>query len=1058
MRDDRPWTFTTRVIVAIVIFFCIELAWRWAQPAEPPCKPVGQESTWSKQLAEYLPAVVGESASAFILKRLPDVSQIVSLFWSALINWVLIPLVVPLAILHRWTIELFHRNLHTDEQNPPFATKFGERLVKRSLLGRFYHWLLGLALGVFFNYKWYQGLLSTKTLRAFLRALTEPWPHWVPRYQVDPATWSCVCWMVNRATTPLRTAPWSRLWYLWPIRTSCRFLLYTGSLARPLFDPVRVYERAQLFVEVVLLLGSRPAAISGRDEHIREHYLIRAQQRELGKTSMTPIECPTLFDVFNDGTYDVQQRIETYLKSQLELPKPKGPLDSAWRSLGAFFRELVGWTPRDAVGEATFLCPVVIRSGFLSPTFLVSGLLSEFDEDWKKIVWGYRLDMARLSSPVPDDKLAAFPALRKLQVFIWDCWIQWGPSVPICSSSNWSDGVIGLQYGYGDENNSLPLTWTKTPADGRFQWAKWQEQWTEWQHEWNDWQSKQLIQAAPGTGGGTASPPFVIPAQVTAELSWVTGQRPKFCGAQSRRSDAWLCLNAQTILPKWESPRMYSAYVWVIIAICETTSSTPAVTETTATETGSQPTDNDAASGDQMPVDANDGSGADKASIAAGGSLQRPYQLLYPVGGKECWRSLIPFFQHGNIAEECVYEDIKEELAAKVIDGLMRFLEESRGPDCHIEFAYVCAFDDNGDGDHQTGSMQLPGRPTKSIRDMLVADLKRYVARDPRLLPPPGHDRSPELERLKQRVHLEHDAVPELTACMLPGIAQQFLEATGEIPDTTRMRIVNLREQSNARAYLPALKRAYDQLYVAAFPFPDEQESYDQYRERVLIVRGSAPETHFLIAGSNLEDEQSMEIGGFLIVEWYRRSRCGLLTYLAVAPDARQQGLATRLIKQGLDLLIARNEDHRPRAVFAETGNPNSVVRRQAHADTLHPVDRLRTLRQLGAHLVPIKHYVQPKLGIDQQASHDLLLLAFDPSGEKALLGGSETLDIDVMVCEDFLTEFYESLGATTPDDRAALDAMKSELLQASELPAESAAQFGDIILKPIRLTKPAPA
>jgi N-acetylglutamate synthase-like GNAT family acetyltransferase len=43
-----------------------------------------------------------------------------------------------------------------------------------------------------------------------------------------------------------------------------------------------------------------------------------------------------------------------------------------------------------------------------------------------------------------------------LNRFMMDTWLLWGPSIPLCTCSRWQGG-IALQFGYGDENNSLPV-------------------------------------------------------------------------------------------------------------------------------------------------------------------------------------------------------------------------------------------------------------------------------------------------------------------------------------------------------------------------------------------------------------------------------------------------------------------------------------------------------------------------------------------------------------------------------------------------------------------------
>lgn len=184
-----------------------------------------------------------------------------------------------------------------------------------------------------------------------------------------------------------------------------------------------------------------------------------------------------------------------------------------------------------------FLCPVKVKSGFLSPTYLVSGLLSEFDEDWQLIVRNYGSDMDWTDDPLlkgaSDDDKPNLLRLRKLQSFIWICWIQWGPSIPIYGSDNWTKGSIGLQYGYGDENNSLPLFLKNSETNDRFLW-----------NNLTDWYRKRQ---QPNS--------VVIPTSLTAELVWVQPEE-NVCTAQKKR-EPFLALEANS------PPRMLQIHLQI---------------------------------------------------------------------------------------------------------------------------------------------------------------------------------------------------------------------------------------------------------------------------------------------------------------------------------------------------------------------------------------------------------------------------------------------------------------------------------------------------------------
>lgn len=90
--------------------------------------------------------------------------------------------------------------------------------------------------------------------------------------------------------------------------------------------------------------------------------------------------------------------------------------------------------------EVSFLCKVKINDGFLLPLNLLAGLMSRFSDDWDPIISSYSQMAAQSVSPA--------------QSSIFDLWLLWGPSVPICTCDQWA-GPLSLQYGFGDESNSV---------------------------------------------------------------------------------------------------------------------------------------------------------------------------------------------------------------------------------------------------------------------------------------------------------------------------------------------------------------------------------------------------------------------------------------------------------------------------------------------------------------------------------------------------------------------------------------------------------------------------
>ena len=368
---------------------------------------------------------------------------------------------------------------------------------------------------------------------------------------------------------------------------------------------------------------------------------------------------------------------------------------------------------------------IEFQSGYLAPTYLVSGLLDEFDEDWTKLVRAYSKKLMGLLHKT--DPLHVLPDLRKLQSFIWDCWVQWGPSVPVAGSPVWKDGRVALQFGYGDENNSLPLIYCPSAAT---------EAGVSTASTWGDWQTTtvKLKKSAAHVG-------WAWPVKVTGQLRWYRreARNQEFCTAQretgaSTDDKGWLVFEADAIDHDPDGPLFYSAYIWAIVAICRSTADDPS---------------------------------PDPDDIAANQrDAQRGYRLIHSQE-KDQWRCLIPFFQHGNVAEASVFNDIKRELAYKTVDSLVEQLRRARSAGVDwLHFAFVAAYDDNGDSNASPPVVEPPG---DSIATLL------NQARQERF----DHSAAEDKE-LFAALHFEPNALPSLTACHLPQVVRSYLDQVEE--------------------------------------------------------------------------------------------------------------------------------------------------------------------------------------------------------------------------------------------------------------------------------------
>jgi hypothetical protein len=102
--------------------------------------------------------------------------------------------------------------------------------------------------------------------------------------------------------------------------------------------------------------------------------------------------------------------------------------------------------------SSRFFSDVEVNHGFVAPLFLITGLIDMFAKGdyWEDIIrpFGEQID----KSPGNYSR-----SLAELRLFQFNCWLLWGPSIPVCTCKAWSGGYITHQYGFGDENRSVDL-------------------------------------------------------------------------------------------------------------------------------------------------------------------------------------------------------------------------------------------------------------------------------------------------------------------------------------------------------------------------------------------------------------------------------------------------------------------------------------------------------------------------------------------------------------------------------------------------------------------------
>lgn len=271
-----------------------------------------------------------------------------------------------------------------------------------------------------------------------------------------------------------------------------------------------------------------------------------------------------------------------------------------------------------------FLGHIRVQQGYLSPQYLTTGLMDEFDENWRPVLNWYGRAVEAPSPPVVTKRL------QRVQVFEFLCWLTWGPSIPHCRCHRWTSqdpqktGGLFLQFGYGDENNSFLVCddeSTSTPLKAFFE---------------------ECLNKVPNARA------FQCVATVRAEL--VSDVDRSLCQAQKVRQEqkdageqSGVVLRSVKIEPKMnDSRRIYQAYVWMMFVICDEQGRPLFTAEQSA----------------------------------------RDGQSAIPA---EPWRALLPFFTHGNIAEPDTYEFIRREVAQKSLAAMRSLHQEA--PHIKFRFA-----------------------------------------------------------------------------------------------------------------------------------------------------------------------------------------------------------------------------------------------------------------------------------------------------------------------------------------------------------------------------------
>jgi hypothetical protein len=243
--------------------------------------------------------------------------------------------------------------------------------------------------------------------------------------------------------------------------------------------------------------------------------------------------------------------------------------------------------------------------------------------------------------------------------------------------------------------------------------------------------------------------------------------------------------------------------------------------------------------------------------------------------------------------------------------------------------------------------------------------------------------------------------------------------------DSGGTELIDLRsEVADATERARLCEEFFSGVYKAAFPKPNQTETPDVW---LPLLSGDHPSPipilHIIVARQPSPIDGGERVVGGIVVEYFRRSGTALATYLAVAPEEQRRGLGRRLLDKAIDKVSIDNGGSPP-PIFAEVERPGS---QNSEMDRRAAQRRLSVIAALGGRRLEFA-YIQPKLGVHQEAINDLMLVLLEP-------GGPISNGVPRATLEPFLDEFYGSLGQReAPEFNVVINSLPADRIVLKEL------------------------
>lgn len=375
----------------------------------------------------------------------------------------------------------------------------------------------------------------------------------------------------------------------------------------------------------------------------------------------------------------------------------------------------------------SFLTYVKFSDGYIAPAFLIAGLMSRFEDDWTRIIGKYR---AVLDSNVTATNGASYSRdLAELRSFQFNCWLLWGPSIPLCTCGEWiperrkqgaAAETILMQYGFGDEANCVDFMVEADTAGKAYQ---------DWLRSIDDPTfNKKRAPLQPGEPRHVGA----IPGALIGQIMW--GQKIKDIDLSKAQKSAIsgtgdvpgrvvlrFTKRLDAVPEDGRISNYYSAYVWVMFALVHE---------------------------DGTP---------------------------WYAGESQAHRNLLPFFEHGNIADATTLQTIKENLVSKSLSAFSEIV--ARDADRDVFIAYVGASDHSGCSAPtrypQSQPYPFPDGSHADVRPPRILDILRVERDVHRVFMRPAFARRLVLPKTELTATLGDG---RFAACHLPQIVENFMK------------------------------------------------------------------------------------------------------------------------------------------------------------------------------------------------------------------------------------------------------------------------------------------